>query len=445
MVVFPLLAWASFALFDQPLLPGAKAVLETPVEAVPDVDNLFLAMLALPIAGDEPAHERGAAAVAAYQRALRKGGVPPKNFAEALDRPLAVIDDQDVEQCSGGNREGAYACIAMSRRQRPDFEALLVRYQILLGRYRELSVYPRFADPLKPSPDTPLANAAAILISSLHLSWLALAAAEGAPNTAAIGMAQSAEIWRRVLAARDVSLLDKLIASRLLAAHTLLASELIREEPLDAQGLAAIETLIRPLSETERSLAGALAMEFRLQSAVWTRLLDPSGDAARKDFPSAPAWWFRLLAKTNATINLAFHDLEQVLAVERSGCVGVKARSIEARLRPAPTASDLPWHAYFYNPIGRILLTTTAGVDPYLDYLGRQCNLLALQRMVGLQLELRQSGNSAEGTAAAVAGSRFQDPNSGKPFIYDADAQTLAFNFIGREKQFLNPLPLRAP
>lgn len=443
-VIFPVLAWLSYNTFDRPLDPGAKALLDAPAESVPDGENLFLAMLALPIAGDEPAHERGAAAMAAYE-AARKKGPTPRTYAEALDRPLAAFDEQDVKLCSAGNSEGAYDCLRSSVGQRAAIEGLLARYWPLVERYQALGPYPRYADPATPTADAPVANATTFLISRLELSALALAAADGAADAAGGGVARSAEIWRRVLSAREVSLIDKLMASRALAAHTLLASELIRVLAPQSPGLAEIETLLRPLSAAERSLAEPLGKEFRMQSATWTALLNPSGDAASRDFPETPAWWFRVLAQTNASINLSYADLQRVLAVEQGGCIAIKVELDAANGRPAPTPSDLPWHAFLYNPMGRILHTTMGGADLYLEYLGRQCNLLALQRMVSLQLDLRRAGLSPEATAAAVGSSHFKDPNSGQPFVYDPAAQTLSFESIGKRKEFLSPLPLLVP
>lgn len=438
--VFPVLAWLGYNFFDRPLLPAAQALIDAPAAVVPDAENLFLAMLALPIAGDEAAHERGAAALSAYEAAWKKGPTP-KTYGEALHRPMAAFDEGEVRLCSAGNQEGAYACLRSSVGQRAAIEALLAKYWPLLQRYEALRNYPRYADPATPTADAPVANATSFLISRLELSALALAASDGAVNEAAASLAQSAAIWRRMLLARDIALIDKLMASRALSAHTLLASEFLRSLPLDAAGLAAIESLLAPLSEPERSLAGPLAKEFRMQAASWVALLDPSSEAARRDFAETPAWWFRVLAKANATINLSYADFERVLAVEQRGCAAVSA----AGGKRAASLSDVPWYAYLYNPMGRSLHTTMGGADLYLEYLGRQCNLLALQGMVGLQLDLRRAGLSAEAIPAAVESSHFKNPNTGKPFVYDATARTLSFEALGKHEEFLSPLPLAAP
>lgn len=444
-VVFPVLAWLGYNYFDRPLVPGAQALLDTPkpTPTLPDAENLFLAMLALPLAGDESPHERGAAALAAYDAARARGSVP-KTFGEALDRPVASFDEGEVRLCSTGNQEGAYACIQNSVAQRPAIEQLLAKYWPLAQRYEVLGQYPRYSDPTVPTADAPVANATAFLLSRLELSALALAAADGASDAAAVSLASSAAIWRRMLGAQDITLIDKLMATRALTAHTLLASEFLRLLPLSAQGLAALEGLLTPLTEPERSLEGPLGREFRMQAASWAALLDPAGEVARKDFAETPSWWFRTLAKRNASINLYYADLQRVLAVERRGCVAVSQAIEAANRRPAASAADLPWHAYFYNPMGRILHATTGGEDLYLQYLGRQCNLLALQGMVGLQLELRRAGLGPDATAAAVASSHFQDPNTGKAYSYDPAARTLSFTYVGKQKEFLSPLPLAA-
>lgn len=442
--VFPVLAWLGYNYFDKPLDPAAQALLDAPAAELPDAENLFLAMLALPIKGDEPAHERGAAALVAYD-AARSRGPTPQTYAVALDRPTAVFDEGEVQLCSAGNQEGAYDCLRGSLKQRAAIEVLLARYWPLLSRYEALEAYPRYVDPATPTTDAPVANATSFLVSRLELSALALAASDGAADAAAGSLVRSAAIWRRMLSAHDITLIDKLMANRALTAHTLLASEFLRALPMDTPGLAAIESLLTPLSEAEQSLAGPLAKEFRLQAATWRALLDPSGDAARRDFAETPAWWFRMLAKPNASINLGYADIQRVLAVEQTGCAAIRTEVEQVNRRAAPSPMDLPWHAYLYNPMGRILQSTGGSADVYLGYLGRQCNLRALQGMVSLQLDLRRSGLSADATAAAVESSHFRDPNTGKPLVYDASARTLSFEFIGKNKEFLSPLPLRAP
>lgn len=444
--MLPMAGWLFYNYWDQPLEPGAQSLIEARHESVPDAENLFLALLAFPIEGEESAHERGAAALAAYDRKIAQGDDVSQTYATALGRASAIFDEGRVRLCSAGNEEGAYACMAGSREQRAALEPLLALLRPLLLRYRELERYPRYSDPRLPAIDAAVPDASAYRIALLHLSVLAWMAQAGAPDQAAEALARSAAIWRRVLAARDAGMVDKMMASRAYAAHLLLASELIRATaPQDTAVLDAIEPLLRSLSEAERSLAGALAIEFRMQARTWDQIVDSSSPVVRADFPDTSAWWYRFLIKKNESINRTFQDVDTALGIERAGCMEVKARAEAARLMP--TDSNLPWYEYFYNPIGRVLHAMGGGATPYLDYFGRQCNLLALQGMVGLQLELRRLGATQDTTASQVhaLAARFRDPNSGRPFAYDSSAQTLAFEFIGARKEFVTPLPLAAP
>ncbi|MGQ0528852.1 MAG: hypothetical protein ACT4PG_03355 [Panacagrimonas sp.] len=434
-IIFPVAAWLLYNWWDQPLDPAARALLEQAPEALPAADNLFLALLAFPIEGDEPAHERGMAALAAYER-LRAAGTPPQSYADALDRLSARFDEEGIAPCNGGNREGAYECMARSRAQRPALEALFVQVTPLVLRYRELDRYSRYADPRVLMPDTPMADASTLRIALLHLSGLTFAIDDGSLDSALKGLLQSASTWRQVLRARDAALVDKMLASRALAAHTLFASELLRsDQPLQAPHYAVLESLLLPLSDAERSLSGSLAQEFRVQSRLWAELARPESAIVRKDFPGIPAWGYRLLFKQNDNINRSYRDLQALLAIEQQGCATI---TTQARQLPTQDDSpDMPWYDYIYNPLGRTLQAIST--PSYLDYFGRQCNLLALQRMVGLQLELRRQGTGVEG----IGSGRYLDPNTGKPFVYDAKAGTLSFEVIGKNKEFQSPLPLR--
>lgn len=444
--VLPLLAWGAYNWWDEPLTPTAQTLLAAQPEAVPETENLFLAMLGFPIAGEEPAHQRGAAALQAYASAAAKGA-PPKSYAEALGRPFAAFDEEAVVLCSAGNKEGAYHCLRNSRAQREAFQPLVVRLTPLLLRYHELETYPRYADPRTPKPDDPMDNLA-FRVGLVNLSVLALASEEGAVDAAMVSLGRSAGVWRRVLAARNVSLLDKLVASRAYAAHLLFASELIRDLPkLEGPGLESIESIVRPLEEPELSLVAPLTSEFRMQAALWARIANPDDPMVKRDFPSASAWWYRLVVKKNETILRSLRDFERVMAVEKKGCVDVKAAVAEADARPKPSGSGLSWYEWLYNPIGRIMHAGMDSPHQYVQYLGRQCNLAALQGMVGLQLELRRRGVAPEATADEVKSlaARFKDPNSGGAYVYDAKAQTLGFSFIGKAQGFSTPMPLRTP
>ncbi len=445
--VLPLLAWGSWNWWDKPLTPTAQALLEAKPEAVPQAENLFLAMVGFAIGGEEPAYERGAAALDAYAKAITHGGPPPKTYASALGRPFAAFDETGVSLCSAGNKEGAYRCMRKSRAQRAAFAPLVQRLAPLLVRYHELETYPRFADTRAPTPDDPVDNLV-LRVGVVNLSVLALAAEEGSVQQATVALARSAAVWRRMLAARDIGLLDKLIASRAYAAHLLFASELIRDQPMmDGPALEAIESIVRPFAPTELSMAGPLASEFRMQAALWSRITNPDDPMVQRDFPSSSAWWYRLLVKKNESTLRSLDDIEHVLAIEKRGCVDVKVAVDAVDARPPASGSGVRWWEWFYNPIGRVMHASMDSTDQYIQHLGRQCNLAALQGMVGLQLELRRTGATPDSTAAQVKslGTRFLDPSSGGPYAYDPAAQTLGFTFIGKTKEFSTPLPLQTP
>lgn len=443
--LFPMALWVTYNWFDTPLEPQAAALLQAQAEAVPPEENLFLALLAFPIGGDEPAHERGVAALAAHSKlpALAEGQ-PPLGYAQALDRPEAKFDEGETTLCSPGNRPGTYACIRNSQAQRAGFDHLVPIIHPLLMRYRELERYPRYSDPRPGSLAQPIPDVTAYRIALANLSVIALAIGEGSLEQGAAVLARSGAIWRRVLAARDATLIDKIVASRAYAAHLMFVSELIREWPQAREGAARaeLETLLRPLADTERSVAGALAGEFRIQAQTWEQIADPSQPVVRKDFPESQAWWYRLLTKKNDTINRSYRELERLVGIERQGCVAVRKAYDEAQARPKQSGLGLRWYEWLYNPIGRIL-QRTSNPDTLLDYLGRQCDVLALQGMVSLQLELAHGGVAPDDAASAVASSRFKDPNTGGAYGYDAKTRALSFHYIGTDPQYVTPLPLQ--
>lgn len=438
-LLLPALGWLSVNWWDQSLSDAARARMEALPPAAADADNLFLALLAFPIQGDEPAHVRGRAALDAYARAAA-AGAPPESYAQALDRHTAVFDEGGAKLCGVGNQPGAYACLRQSLEDRAALQALVQHVAPLLARYPELERYSVYVDPRPPSVDIPPPDLTVLRIAQLQLSVFAWAVEAGEVDRVAEALTRSADVWRRMLAARDIGPIPKVMAQRLLAAHLLFASEWIARQPSGAD--LPLDALLAPLTEVERSLEGPLVQEFRLQAALWQRLGNPRDPVVLSDFPQASSWWYPLLMKPNETIHRSHRELESLLALERQGCVAVAGAFEAAQEEGGPSAPA--WYEYGYNPIGRVLQSMSDSRGLLLGHLARSCNLVALQRMVGLQRELHRRGISRDATAAQVEqlAAVYVDPNTGKAFRYDPITDRLSFAFIGAALEPMAELPL---
>ena len=174
-LVLPLLAWVLFNHYsDRPLPSEVQALLIAQPKPLPEADNLFLALLAFPIQGREPAHERGRAALEAYDRLPEDEA--PESYAEALGRNFAVFDEAPARLCSAGNQPGAYRCMHQSREDREPLQDLVLEVAPLLQRHRELQAYPAYVDPRTPTQQVPPADVTALRINLLQLSvltWMA--------------------------------------------------------------------------------------------------------------------------------------------------------------------------------------------------------------------------------------------------------------------------------
>lgn len=438
-LVLPLLAWVLFNHYsDRPLPSEVQALLIAQPKPLPDADNLFLALLAFPIQGREPAHERGRAALEAYDRLPEDEA--PESYAEALGRNFAVFDEAPARLCSAGNQPGAYRCMHQSREDREPLQDLVLEVAPLLQRHRELQAYPAYVDPRTPTQQVPPADVTALRINLLQLSVLTWMADAGEVERVGAELADAARTWRRVLGATDIGLVDKVVAMRALSAQLLFVSEWIAAQPA-GQDLP-IDALLRPFDEAELSLAGPLRREFRVQSALWTRLGDPNDPTVRAEFPEARSWWYRLMMKTNDTIERSYSDLQTLLEIEQAGCTRVSTEFEAARTHGVDTGPS--WYEYFYNAVGRELQGMAGGYALQLGQLGRPCNLLALQRMVSLQRELHRRGvtrNNAAEQVRALA-EQYPDPNSGDAYIYDAKDHALEFRFIGPQAEPMTRMPL---
>ena len=245
---------------------------------------------------------------------------------------------------------------------------------------------------------------------------------------------------RRLLAARDVLLIDKMIAAASFRTSLLFISDLIRQGGLNDAQIARLADVVTPLSEDERSMAGVIAREYA--GLASTIQMPDEGVAATGPFAS-PAGQTALerakdqlelhFFKYNATLNAAWAAALENQAASRAPCtrLGGHAPHTLWGARPALTS-------YFHNPAGKILVMV--GRPVFTDFLMAMCDLEGMRNIVGLQLALRNEHVKVDDVAGFVksASSKFPNPYDNQPLSWAAGERTLGFQPIAsRDGRFL--------
>lgn len=239
--------------------------------------------------------------------------------------------------------------------------------------------------------------------------------------------------WRRVMASSDL-LVTRMVAGAAAGRNFAFGHLALRELPAAAVADAVPPSWRRPLALPERSLARALAGEWRFTASALTRAMAPDGGepAAFAGLPSSRLQ--RLLFKEQATKNLF---------ASRMAALGRISERPYAKLPGALAAlaaggEGSPWSVY--NPVGTIL----AGIatPAYGDYIARASDLEGQRRLALLGAELRAAGVDGDAVVPALSATRLRNPYDGAPFEWDADAGAVVFRGLREGERGRYAVPL---
>ncbi|TAL20876.1 MAG: hypothetical protein EPO01_12580 [Aquabacterium sp.] len=443
--------------FDEPLRPEVRAALQPPVETVPPQDNLFYALLGFTSPSADPVQ----AGIAERRRLER---APPTGKAQDIGAELRRQQSDGMPgalrfQGDPGplNEAGATLgeMLAALQAGRIDDQAVVAANQVLLARYRSLRRYGQSANYLRSDAqvNAPVPLGAITTARKVWLLSLAGMVARQEIDAAVRELRDDTLFWRAMLAQAQTPLIDKMILTAFVLRDLQSGSELVHLG-LAAQQRGVLAEAAGPLTPAERSLAGALLNETRFAATLLARQaqdglgpFDPSSadegkpltPAVRRALDRAAAYFFQ----PKAVINQHHRAMRKLLELDAHDC-----RRFQADGQALEAGEEPDWWRLAYNPIGKIVLSAAGNGSMYHRYTGRLCDLQGFQRLLALQIHLRDEGVTPQTPPADIerriqqAGAGYADPFTGGPMHWAPARQGLAFGAADDRNRKMLPWPL---
>src|SRR5208282_1568199 len=379
--------WLLVNVFDAPLDPQVRAVLERRYDTVAPAENLFYALLAL---NSRDAGDINAQGQRLYSEYLRQSAAhaADRTFRFDYEGTLARQPFEGNQQLLCGSAKPQEDCLERARGTATELEQLLASNRLLLDRYGSLQRYRHLQDPVH------------LAVNSLIVQWQPFRAAKrlwltdvalqidaGNRDAAIDALREEIAFTRRMLAEPDLILIDKMMLAASLRDSLRLISVFVREFTGFADFAQSYGDPEHPAFSP--GLAGSLQSRF---------------------------------FKYHATLNLKWSTVDETIAQSRGSC--------EKLPREEPTSgvrAKLPFYDYVYNPIGKILVVMSASSG--LDFLETFCDLEGMRRIVALQAMLRARQVPDEEVAEFLrqAGPAFGNPYTGLPMQWNAAGHALSF------------------
>ena len=331
-------------------------------------------------------------------------------------------------------------CIDTYLAQQSEIIRLVNANKNVLENYRELAFLDDFAMTLTPDLEAPVPPSKHLVLAQrLRHASLAVRAQRSKPSQIAEELVQDLELTRRLLAQSD-HLIYKMTAAVMVVRSLHLISQISDAWPKIAESVAEHPAMISAITAQELSLASSLCSEFRLLSSVFLRRDQVAGIA---DIDSVALGTLSTLAyKPNATVNLAFADLNgtleklDALAPDEFGKRFAKhAAERASNQRPGALDHFLTWP---WNPIGHILVQVAR--PQYERWYTRLYDLEGLRRIVAMKLLVVKHALGDEQIKQIVADriDGLSDPYRDAPLVVNFDRRTLSFQALSEMGSIFN-------
>jgi hypothetical protein len=420
---------ASLFLPDEEPTPEVRALRESPA---PGEGNAFAALLGFDAAADRDFVEEG------RERFERIRGLSPRKAeAVTLDRRkrAGLKFSGDVITC--GNAMGSRECVELALANARHLRESVANNPVLLQRYQALRQMPIYQS------EHCAAASYRELVDSSRLSG-ALAALDVAEGRVGCGLADFAEdfaFYRRVLASKNLCLLDSFVAVAMMRTQLKYLSGLIeRDDYFSGEYAAKAREILAPVFDPARTFATAMRGEAREMMGFWDDF--PDADV-EKDFH--PLMWmccYRKQMTLNLNISIYAQIAENALALPpewvrtEHGGIGAVSKTARPVFYWRGKLPEQPFRFFFWkNVIGEILVS--AGRPGFSVYLLRFYDNAVYQHYVRAQLEYRlaqKGGGNPEELLQSLGRETF-DPYTGKPFAWDGKTGKLRFEPAYRPRE----------
>jgi len=421
---------------DEALTAEERALAEPNRPAVPDSQNIYVALLGFyaPPGIDSMAY--GAKRLAQHNEAAAKDPWRHDRVAK-LRAGQPIGEDKDTLKWIDGGRklpsrfEGPILPNALGQAQ--DVTYLLEANVELIARYRTLQSLPQFSNTAVPDILSPvLLLGAPADARSVLLAQCAIDALSGRSKRALEFLTADISLWRRVLAGSG-TLIDEMRAITYLAGDFRLVSDLISSREFDAFAhRATLASLTTPLTKPELGFGQMFANEFQENARLLSSIDDEEMREAHDSWLSrAGAFLFYFpFFKLNATLNRSAHAMtnyQRLAGLAPSDYLLAKADV--KKESEAMADFGLTW---LYNPIGKGLVGVAA--IQYEGYVDRLPDLDAYIHLVRAQLEVRLASVPSEKVPQFLekADAESWNPYTNRPFQWSPTAHSLMFDAVSQ-------------
>lgn len=414
---------------DEPPSAAAKelaAALKTK-PALPSAQNAYFPLLALDVERNADPHQTG------EREVKRAASLPP--FPEAPYQKQYRIDpsfQRDLSLPAICRKDNA-RCWPSPWQDRALTKRLLTENSLLLQRYQHVLTYPGIK--------LPFLNTNTPVIDVKHVwngQWLRLLQAltllqAGQLDVAAEQLAADMRFYRRAFSASDI-LLHKMMFDSCLLRQMKAIAAFAHERPALLRNQRLSDAIASPLTPQERSIALALAGEWRF---IDQTLQAQANEGARHNagmFTDEFRPWDALFLpffKPRATSNRIAADYMAWLRH-----VDVPIERMPDALRHPIDVTDANTNsgpfAFAYNPFGRIIASVA---KPNLnEFAAKTSDLEVYRRALLLTAKLHARDVLAEAVAHApeVEAVDLRNPYTGKPFQWDAQSSALVFDGLAK-------------
>lgn len=291
----------------------------------------------------------------------------------------------------------------------------------LLQHYGDMLAAGGWQEAVPEGPNAPFPDFSGVRDGQvLYLLGVRDAARAGDADVVRDALERDLAFWRNVMAGSR-TLVTRMVAVDAVQRHFQLAQFALRALPAAAAGEAVPASWSRPLTDTERSLAGPLAGEWHMLRGGLLAVA-AGAEEGGDDWMSALA---RPLFQPQATLNRAAATLAGLDDISGQPYAEL-ARSIRAQ----PGAGDAPDLRFTaYNPIGTVLASSQAlSVPMYADYIARSADIEGVRRAALLVATLRAQGVRPGGVPEALRDAGLRDPYDGEAFGWDPAAGAVVFD-----------------
>lgn len=400
-------------------------------DPIPSEGNGYIAAVGLMASPKESPFKAGADWLdAANEATVKHTGQYPK----PLDG-LKYVRYEDVHGKQPGRaadawlfcRFGADDCMARLQKERKDVEAWMAANDELLARYLTLKKYPQWQETRLPGEvDAPIASMGWMMRGQNLMQVSALLDMDKKQTYRALLLIGDDINFLRIVLAGKNTLLTQMIASTMLARDYALLAELIGERPDAIKPFwRNLEKMLTPLTASELSMQSAFRFEEKWAVGVFESQ-SMRELVAGADIKALDTAWAAHHLKRYDTLNLVLkvrgRQFSRYKVGDPANLPPFKAvEEREPRLFSRTTG-------FMHNQTGKAVALLY--LPDYSVYANRQVDLNALNRLVRLRLALAEKKVAPEDVPAFLADdahAEFRNPETGKPFEWDADTRVVYF------------------